>query len=241
MRRRSSSSSQTRSSTWGGSAMGRLPTVGFPGKSSNEPFGHMAQYSMTDRRNHRPSGRGAGLRGRLAHASRRAGERRLDFAGRADVAQLVEHFTRNEGVAGSSPAVGFPLSNSHGAWRSAGPVSRRVKCSLPHLGAFWGVRPSIRPFATRLGGAPRNLGGCRGIRIASPRRRSRSARGRRSLRGGWGRALARVAGSTSAPPMSSASNTCRELVKRLPAAACGDGGIGVPPLVLPACRRPARP
>jgi hypothetical protein len=25
----------------------------------------------------------------------------------ADVAQLVEHFTRNEGVAGSSPAVGF--------------------------------------------------------------------------------------------------------------------------------------
>jgi hypothetical protein len=31
----------------------------------------------------------------------------LDFAGRADVAQLAEHFTRNEGVPGSSPGVGF--------------------------------------------------------------------------------------------------------------------------------------
>src|SRR6478735_4726478 len=29
------------------------------------------------------------------------------FAGPADVAQLVEHFTRNEGVPGSSPGVGF--------------------------------------------------------------------------------------------------------------------------------------
>jgi hypothetical protein len=26
----------------------------------------------------------------------------------ADVAQLVEHFTRNEGVPGSNPGVGFP-------------------------------------------------------------------------------------------------------------------------------------
>jgi hypothetical protein len=26
----------------------------------------------------------------------------------ADVAQLVEHFTRNEGVRGSNPRVGFP-------------------------------------------------------------------------------------------------------------------------------------
>jgi hypothetical protein len=33
----------------------------------------------------------------------------------ADVAQLVEHFTRNEGVPGSSPGVGFavrPVSSS---------------------------------------------------------------------------------------------------------------------------------
>src|SRR3954451_12231478 len=29
------------------------------------------------------------------------------LAGAADVAQLVEHFTRNEGVPGSSPGVGF--------------------------------------------------------------------------------------------------------------------------------------
>jgi hypothetical protein len=50
----------------------------------------------------------------------------------ADVAQLVEHFTRNEGVAGSSPAVGFaryaralrgsvPRSLSTTAWSSRSP------------------------------------------------------------------------------------------------------------------------
>ncbi len=33
--------------------------------------------------------------------------KRLTYIGRADVAQLVEHFTRNEGVPGSSPGVGF--------------------------------------------------------------------------------------------------------------------------------------
>ena len=32
---------------------------------------------------------------------------RLDWNSPADVAQLVEHFTRNEGVPGSSPGVGF--------------------------------------------------------------------------------------------------------------------------------------
>ena len=32
---------------------------------------------------------------------------RLDWGSPADVAQLVEHFTRNEGVPGSSPGVGF--------------------------------------------------------------------------------------------------------------------------------------
>jgi hypothetical protein len=35
----------------------------------------------------------------------------------ADVAQLVEHFTRNEGVAGSSPAVGFGSTQGFGAGR----------------------------------------------------------------------------------------------------------------------------
>src|SRR5437867_2992170 len=33
--------------------------------------------------------------------------KRLRFEDPADVAQLVEHFTRNEGVPGSSPGVGF--------------------------------------------------------------------------------------------------------------------------------------
>ena len=39
-----------------------------------------------------------------APASWQAGQMR---GKRADVAQLVEHFTRNEGVRGSSPRVGF--------------------------------------------------------------------------------------------------------------------------------------
>jgi hypothetical protein len=34
-------------------------------------------------------------------------QRRYDPGRDADVAQLVEHFTRNEGVRGSSPRVGF--------------------------------------------------------------------------------------------------------------------------------------
>jgi uncharacterized cupin superfamily protein len=35
----------------------------------------------------------------------------------ADVAQLVEHFTRNEGVPGSSPGVGFqPISSDFHSW-----------------------------------------------------------------------------------------------------------------------------
>src|SRR4051812_5997562 len=43
------------------------------------------------------------------HGSRRGSDRHArgcDLQGIADVAQLVEHFTRNEGVPGSSPGVG---------------------------------------------------------------------------------------------------------------------------------------
>lgn len=36
----------------------------------------------------------------------------LDLAVPADVAQLVEHFTRNEGVSGSNPLVGSPGNGS---------------------------------------------------------------------------------------------------------------------------------
>ena len=55
----------------------------------------------------------AGISGlRTCHAPGRAHRsRELSSAGPADVAQLVEHFTRNEGVAGSSPAVGFQLQS----------------------------------------------------------------------------------------------------------------------------------
>src|SRR4051794_973034 len=37
----------------------------------------------------------------------------LSWDVRADVAQLVEHFTRNEGVRGSNPRVGFPDLNQN--------------------------------------------------------------------------------------------------------------------------------
>ena len=58
------------------------------------------------RRRHRPDGARhdpprPGARGSSP------GCRRSYYRGRADVAQLVEHFTRNEGVRGSSPRVGF--------------------------------------------------------------------------------------------------------------------------------------
>jgi hypothetical protein len=38
---------------------------------------------------------------------RSLGRKAATLRGLADVAQLVEHFTRNEGVPGSSPGVGF--------------------------------------------------------------------------------------------------------------------------------------
>src|SRR4051794_26227117 len=45
-------------------------------------------------------------RDRLLRGSIRPGRRGYPRARPADVAQLVEHFTRNEGVSGSSPLVG---------------------------------------------------------------------------------------------------------------------------------------
>ncbi len=39
----------------------------------------------------------------------------LQWTGPADVAQLVEHFTRNEGVPGSNPGVGFPATPGSGS------------------------------------------------------------------------------------------------------------------------------
>src|SRR4249919_1484854 len=52
----------------------------------------------------------AGGRARPATASPVAGY----YPSRADVAQLVEHFTRNEGVRGSSPRVGFSVHAGFG-------------------------------------------------------------------------------------------------------------------------------
>jgi hypothetical protein len=44
-----------------------------------------------------------------AVGAERSTRRGASIRGRADVAQLVEHFTRNEGVRGSSPRVGFAV------------------------------------------------------------------------------------------------------------------------------------
>src|SRR6202050_5334368 len=58
----------------------------------------------------------------------------------ADVAQLVEHFTRNEGVRGSSPRVGFTQR----------PYSRRPDCRRRR--AYWRMvtaRATTNPIVTR--------------------------------------------------------------------------------------------
>jgi hypothetical protein len=43
----------------------------------------------------------------LQHQTRQRRPKIQEIPANADVAQLVEHFTRNEGVPGSSPGVGF--------------------------------------------------------------------------------------------------------------------------------------
>ena len=43
----------------------------------------------------------------LQHQTRQRSRKIQEIPANADVAQLVEHFTRNEGVPGSSPGVGF--------------------------------------------------------------------------------------------------------------------------------------
>ena len=56
----------------------------------------------------------AGVRGRAARGQPVTSPRS------ADVAQLVEHFTRNEGVPGSNPGVGFPFQSGQSCGRRAG-------------------------------------------------------------------------------------------------------------------------
>ena len=54
------------------------------------------------------------------------------FPSRADVAQLVEHFTRNEGVPGSSPGVGFTVSSHFRAFPESLPVGASSRVSRRH-------------------------------------------------------------------------------------------------------------
>src|SRR5215212_136554 len=86
-------------------------------------------------------------RRRVARAGDGAGEsvrrrpaRRLDFARRADVAQLVEHFTRNEGVSGSNPLVGSQERPAIARGRMA---ARR-----PHPSAAWELPGEVRTGVT---------------------------------------------------------------------------------------------
>ena len=80
----------------------------------------------------------AGAKPRPAVRPRRmrnsSGHPPLSFARRADVAQLVEHFTRNEGVPGSSPGVGS----------SESPANAAGFC-VPRTAARTGICPRICP------------------------------------------------------------------------------------------------
>ena len=62
----------------------------------------------------RVRGRCRGGSGRASTRCSLAAARELSWGRPADVAQLVEHFTRNEGVSGSSPLVGFALERRPG-------------------------------------------------------------------------------------------------------------------------------
>ena len=81
-------------------------------------------WSRTNRVSRR-SGRPAMCRRALSSACPRAG---CPPAGRADVAQLVEHITRNDGVRGSSPRVG---SSPHG-WLAPDPSLSSDLTTPPH-------------------------------------------------------------------------------------------------------------
>ena len=61
----------------------------------------------------------------LQHQTRQRSRKIQEIPANADVAQLVEHFTRNEGVPGSSPGVGLGRSS-------------RLTCGYVHV---WGGDP----------------------------------------------------------------------------------------------------
>src|SRR5205823_1722879 len=77
----------------------------------------------------------------------------LDWDCPADVAQLVEHFTRNEGVPGSSPGVGSRFPGRRPRSRPAEPGSAGTPRAAPRLPASGPVRPGTVPLAYRHGAA----------------------------------------------------------------------------------------
>jgi hypothetical protein len=70
------------------------------------------------------------------------------LVGPADVAQLAEHFTRNEGVGGSSPPVGFPGAEPNSATRAApaaptsSPRFAATQCKAASTSSPFGASPS---------------------------------------------------------------------------------------------------
>lgn len=66
---------------------------------------------------------------------------------RADVAQLAEHITRNDGVPGSIPGVGSTFWPAHAELSHA--VSPAPSCSSGRLSTPAGSRPSTEPAARR--------------------------------------------------------------------------------------------
>jgi hypothetical protein len=83
----------------------------------------------------------------LQHQTRQRIRKIQEIPANADVAQLVEHFTRNEGVPGSSPGVGsrwicryFLRRTAHGPdtpWNTYGTRQVAVAVSLGRLGTSW--------------------------------------------------------------------------------------------------------
>jgi hypothetical protein len=106
----------------------------------------------------------------LIHAPNRPA---LECGPQADVAQLVEHFTRNEGVRGSNPRVGSftPFPSKHSA-RNEG-----VRGSNPRVGSF--SSPFLLFSRAAAGGEPVELD-LRWSRSAQRSSQPHSARSRRA-------------------------------------------------------------
>src|SRR5215213_8504232 len=124
----------------------------------------MDPCSRVDRRKERPR-----IRARRATSTiDQSGRPPLSFARRADVAQLVEHFTRNEGVPGSNPGVGFQEVPHSARFWPGGPLHGLPLLGLSPLSYLAMARPGLEP------GTPRFQST---VREGWPRRKARATFG----------------------------------------------------------------